>query len=79
MKSFFKILPLVLIAIFFLCSCTKNNEKKEIKQTKSYATRSADIGHKAAQMIKAPIDSAQGVVDKENQRTKEYEKKLNGD
>eukprot|EP00362_Geleiidae_sp_MMETSP1317_P001100 CAMPEP_0201285058 /NCGR_PEP_ID=MMETSP1317-20130820/93602_1 /ASSEMBLY_ACC=CAM_ASM_000770 /TAXON_ID=187299 /ORGANISM="Undescribed Undescribed, Strain Undescribed" /LENGTH=75 /DNA_ID=CAMNT_0047608001 /DNA_START=86 /DNA_END=313 /DNA_ORIENTATION=- len=59
-----------------LCSCS-NDMENDAEQTESYETQSAEIGHEAAKTIKIPMENAQDAVDRENKRTREYEKRLN--
>lgn len=72
---FVKSLVMIFLAATLLFSCSDDMENNA-EQTESYATQSAEIGHEAAKMIKVPMGNAQDAVDRENERAREYEKRL---
>lgn len=66
----------VLIAAQLIISCSDDLEGNSEK-TESIETQTAKIGHEAAEAIKVPMENAQDAVDMENERMREYEKRLN--
>ncbi|MDH3328503.1 MAG: hypothetical protein OEM01_04660 [Desulfobulbaceae bacterium] len=75
MMPFCKSPLMILLAATLLCSCS-NDLENNAEQTESYETRSAEIGHETAKMITVPMESAQDAVIRENERAREYEKRL---
>lgn len=66
---------ILLLAALLATGCS-DSDQKEAKPGSIQAT-TEEIGHEAAQMIKAPIDKAQITADQENERLKALEERLN--
>ena len=74
MKSCITTFTLLFFAFFFN-ACSEGVE--ETAEPGSVRAQAEQIGHEAAQAIKAPMEKAQISVDQENDRIRELEKKLN--
>jgi len=76
MNFLYRSLPLILFAALCVSSCS-NDGAKDAQNEESYQTRSADIGREAAETIRVPMENTRDAVDMENERMREYEKRLN--
>ncbi|MDW7772247.1 MAG: hypothetical protein SCH71_05080 [Desulfobulbaceae bacterium] len=70
-----RFLATAFLAAVLINGCSGEIES-EAEKTEGYESRSAGIGHEAAQSIKAPMESARNAVDIENKRMQEYENRL---
>jgi len=68
MMKYVTTLVLIVTAQFFLVACSSDDEKGKIE------TMTEKTGQEAVRMIKTPIDKAQAVADKEEQRAQELDK-----
>jgi len=66
----------VILTAVLLFSCSGGGED-EAENKQDIESQTAEIGHQAAQTIKEPMENAQDTVDRENERMREYEKRLN--
>jgi len=67
----------VLFGAVLLLSCSNEMEDGGAENRESIETQTAEIGREAAEAIKVPMENAQDTVDRENERVREYEKRLN--
>jgi len=74
MMHFFKTLIITLAAASLLGACSSDNDKEPQKGKIETMTEAA--GKEAVRMIKTPIEKAQAVADKEEQRAKEMDEKF---
>jgi len=72
--QYIKALIMVFLTTVFFASCSGDMESDE--KTKTIHTQTEQIGHEAAEMIKIPMDKAQGAVDRENERLQKLDKRL---
>jgi len=73
--SCLKTTALLLLCFFLLCSCSGDREK-EVEQG-PIDTMTTEVGRKAAQQIRTPLDKARAVSDLAEQRVQEIEEKTN--
>ncbi len=64
-----KSIVIILMSAVLLYSCSGDDEKGRIE------TKTEEIGKEAVRMIKTPIDKAQAVADKEEERAKEIDER----
>lgn len=67
----------LLIAAVLAVSCSGEMNDNEAEKRESIESRTAEIGREAAEAIKMPMEEAQDAVSGENERMRDYEKRLN--
>lgn len=68
---FFKKSVLVLATLFLITACSSGDDEKG-----KIETMTEKAGQEAVRVIKTPIDKAQAVADKEEQRARELDQQL---